>query len=78
MEIAFPSVGGTQRARVQGPEHGPVVVVAPAMGIQARYYGRLVADLARNGIASVAVDHPGHGDSPCSTRVSWHRPMRPP
>ncbi|SEE25205.1 Predicted alpha/beta hydrolase [Streptomyces sp. 2231.1] len=40
-----------------------VVVICPALGVNASYYGPFRAHLARRGIATVAVDLRGQGDS---------------
>jgi predicted alpha/beta hydrolase len=48
---------------------GPLAVVWPAMGVPARYYRPLVAELAAVGVGSVVVDLRGTGAS--SPRPSW-------
>ena len=49
------------------------MVIAPALGVRASYYGLLCAQLAEGGIDAVAVDLPGTGTSPirASRRHDW-------
>jgi predicted alpha/beta hydrolase len=45
---------------------GPAVaklLLAPAMGVKRRFYGRFLAELAEHGIASIVLDYRGIGDS---------------
>lgn len=42
---------------------GPVVLVLPAMGIPAGYYGPFVDDLARAGVTAAVADYPGQGEA---------------
>lgn len=74
-EIAFTTVGGTQRATVSRPEDTPrgAVLVAPALGIRASYYRKLCAGLNQLGFVTTAVDLPGHGESPAraNRRTDW-------
>lgn len=74
-EIAFASVGGTQRAGVHRPPETPrgAVLVAPALGVRASYYLKLCVALNELGFVTTAVDLPGHGTSPvrASRRTDW-------
>ncbi len=72
--LEIETVGGTQPIWADAPEAGmPVVVVFPALGIEARYYTRLSKALAARGFGSARVDHPGLGDSPVRAKrgVDW-------
>lgn len=42
---------------------GPLVLVLPAMGIPAGYYGPFVDDLARAGVTAAVADYPGQGEA---------------
>lgn len=74
-ELAFATLGGTQRAAVDSPAGAPrgVVVVAPALGVRASYYRKLCGALNELGFATAAVDLPGHGESPvrANRRRDW-------
>ncbi len=45
-----------------------VLVVAAAMGVPRRYYGKFAADMAARGIAAVTFDYRGIGDAAASLR----------
>lgn len=47
------------------------MIIAPALGVRASYYRRLVEQLAAQGLAAAAVDWPGFGASPI--RAGWRR-----
>lgn len=74
-EIAFTTLGGTQRAALDSPADAPrgAVVVAPALGVRASYYRKLCGALNELGFMTAAVDLPGHGDSPvrANRRTDW-------
>ena len=78
VEIAFTTVGGTQRAAVDLPRSSPraAVLVAPALGVRASYYRKLCEALRSRGLATVAVDLPGQGESPARAdrRTDWGYP----
>ncbi|MFJ4526301.1 alpha/beta fold hydrolase [Streptomyces sp. NPDC088810] len=66
--IALPGAGdGTQYLAATVTDAGPtpraVVVICPALGVKASYYAPFSDHLASRGIASVAVDLRGQGDS---------------
>jgi predicted alpha/beta hydrolase len=72
-QIEFDTVGGTQAVEVfepggappvEGISSGPIIVVLPALGIEARYYGRFARSLQKCGIGTALLDNPGHGESP--------------
>ncbi|WP_427384068.1 alpha/beta hydrolase family protein [Janibacter sp. G56] len=46
-----------------GGQDDPVVVLLPAMGIPAGYYGPFLTALAEHGVAAVTADFPGQGES---------------
>jgi len=76
VKITFTTLGGPQQADVELPEHGAVVgavLVAPALGVRASYYRKLCEALRARGFATVAVDLPGHGESPvrANRRTDW-------
>ncbi|MCR9162484.1 MAG: alpha/beta fold hydrolase [Nannocystaceae bacterium] len=75
MEIAFTTVGGTQRATLEHPqgEARGAVLVAPALGVRASYYRTLCEALRARGFATVSVDLPGQGRSPARAdrRTDW-------
>ncbi|MEU3007283.1 alpha/beta fold hydrolase [Streptomyces sp. NPDC007020] len=78
-EVPLPAYGGDgpQRivAQVAEPAGVPraVVLIWPAMAVDASYYAPFCADLARLGIASVAADLRGQGESrPWPDRRSRH------
>ena len=64
--FGFQTLGGLQQADLRdgASEYSPIVVVAPAIGIGARYYASLCAGLTEIGIGAVSIDMPGHGASP--------------
>ncbi|MGH1342382.1 MAG: alpha/beta fold hydrolase [Nannocystales bacterium] len=74
-ELAFTTLGGTQRAVVDSPSGVPrgAVVVAPALGVRASYYRKLCGALNGLGFATAAVDLPGQGESPvrANRRTDW-------
>lgn len=78
MEIAFTTLGGTQRAVVEHPEVEAkgAVLIAPALGVRASYYRKLCGDLQARGFVTVAVDLPGQGESPtrADRRTDWGYP----
>ena len=78
MEIAFTTLGGTQRAAVGMPDRTPraAVIVAPALGVRASYYRKLCDALRDRGFATIAVDLPGQGESPARAdrRTDWGYP----
>lgn len=41
----------------------PLVLVLPAMGVPAGYYGPFVDELAREGVTAAVADYPGQGES---------------
>src|SRR5699024_10873531 len=43
--------------------HAPVVLVLPAMGVPAGYYGPFVDELARTGVTAAAADYTGQAES---------------
>ncbi|MFW2340034.1 MAG: alpha/beta fold hydrolase [Acidimicrobiia bacterium] len=65
-EFSFETIGGIQWAKLYDGASGaaPIVVIAPAIGIEARYYQGLCEALAAQGIGAVGIDMPGHGASP--------------
>ncbi len=73
--IEFTTTGGRQRAGVAVPAQAPraAVLVAPALGVRASYYGKLCAALVQHGFAAAAVDQPGQGESPAraNRRTDW-------
>ena len=64
--FSFQTLGGFQQADLSdgSSNDSPIVVVAPAIGIEARYYAGLCAGLTETGIGAVSIDMPGHGASP--------------
>ena len=64
--FSFQTLGGLQQADLHDGSSmdAPLVVVAPAIGIEARFYAGLCAGLAEVGIGAVSIDMPGHGASP--------------
>lgn len=73
--LSFTTLGGVQHAAVSLPSGTPraAVLVAPALGVRASYYRKLCDALVERGLAAVAVDLPGHGDSPvrADRRTDW-------
>ena len=63
-EIALPG-GGTTVLHVAETEAtgAPFVLVLPAMGVPAGYYGPFVDELARHGVAAGAADYAGQGEA---------------
>jgi predicted alpha/beta hydrolase len=50
------------------PAPRAVIVVAAAMGVPRRYYGKFAADMAARGIAALTFDYRGIGDAAASLR----------
>lgn len=72
--LRFSTYGGEQDALLMTPSAPRAVVgVLPAVGIRAAYYAEFFAALNARGIAGVAADWIGAGDSPvrASRRMSW-------
>lgn len=63
-EITLPG-GGTTVLDVAGTDatSAPFVLVLPAMGVPAGYYGPFVDELARHGVAAGVADYAGQGDA---------------
>lgn len=63
-ELNLPGGGHTTIVGVDGGGAGdPVVVLLPALGAAAGYYGPFVTALAAQGVATLVVDFPGQGVS---------------
>ena len=59
--------------RAAAPE-SPVVLVVPAMGMPAGYYGKLLTALAAAGVSAAVMEQRGHeeaGDGPGGRRPGW-------
>ncbi|MGN7248434.1 alpha/beta hydrolase family protein [Janibacter anophelis] len=62
-EITLPD-GGTTVLHVAGADaSAPFVLVLPAMGVPAGYYGPFVDELAAHGVVAGVADYPGQGDA---------------
>ena len=63
-DITLPG-GATTTLHVAGTEatSAPFVLVMPAMGVPAGYYGPFVDELARHGVAAGVADYTGQGDA---------------
>ena len=76
--LVFSTVGGEQTAEVFEAEDQPraIVLIAPALGVKAAYYGKMCQLLAKAGMTGLAVDMPGLGLSPtrASKRDDWGYP----
>lgn len=73
-EITLPG-GATTIVHVAESEDAdsPVVLVLPAMGVPAGYYGPFVDDLATHGVTAAVADYPGQGESrPAVDRAHDH------
>jgi predicted alpha/beta hydrolase len=71
-DFEFDTVGGRQSGVLHGPAKAPwAIVIAPALGIRASYYQKLVDGLVARGLAAAAIDSPGFGNSPI--RAGWRQ-----
>jgi predicted alpha/beta hydrolase len=63
-QISLPG-GGTTTLHAAGTDatSAPFVLVMPAMGVPAGYYGPFVDELARHGVAAGVADYTGQGDA---------------
>ncbi|MDN5717421.1 MAG: alpha/beta fold hydrolase [Janibacter sp.] len=63
-EITLPD-GSSTVLHVAGSDatSSPFVLVLPAMGVPAGYYGPFVDELARHGVSAGVADYPGQGDA---------------
>lgn len=63
-QISLPG-GGTTTLHAAGADatSAPFVLVMPAMGVPAGYYGPFVDELARHGLAAGVADYTGQGES---------------
>lgn len=77
-ELRFPTIGGEQPLSFYAPadEVRAAVLVCPALGLRAGYYGDFAKRLAGVGLAAATLDFPGHGDSPvrASRGADWGYP----
>lgn len=63
-EISLPGGATTALHLAEaGDAQSPVVLVLPAMGVPAGYYGPFVDELAREGVTAAVADYPGQGAS---------------
>lgn len=63
-EITLPGgVTTTLHLAAAADPRSPLVLVLPAMGVPAGYYGPFVDELAREGVSAAVADYPGQGDS---------------
>ncbi len=63
-DLDLPGGGHTSIVGVDGGGPGdPVVILLPALGVAAGYYGPFAAALAAEGVAVLAADFPGQGTS---------------
>lgn len=53
----------TLHVSAAGRDHAPIVLVLPAMGVPAGYYGPFVDELARVGVNAATADYPGQDQS---------------
>ncbi|KRE37766.1 hypothetical protein ASG73_08990 [Janibacter sp. Soil728] len=60
-EITLPDGGTTALHVAQAEGSTPFVLVLPAMGVPAGYYGPFVDELARHGVTAGVADYPGQG-----------------
>lgn len=63
-DLELPGGGRTSVVGLDGGGAGdPVVVLLPALGVAAGYYGPFVKALAAEGVATLVADFPGQGES---------------
>lgn len=63
-EITLPDGGTTALHIAEANEpSSPFVLVLPAMGVPAGYYGPFVDELARHGVSAGVADYPGQGEA---------------
>lgn len=62
-EITLPDGSTTQVHVASADESTALVLVLPAMGVPAGYYGPFVDELARSGVSAAVADYTGQGES---------------